>query len=175
MKRFAYVVLGVGSLALAGQALAAETDSTTFTASATTQEAIDVVCGDQLNFGTLAVKSGNAETTLAVGGAPSTTDVYVVSAGQVASCTVSGVDNVSGATAVLTASTGTPNVTDGSNLDDVQLTGTGLTTLTADLVLSKTSGILDEVITVGGTLTIPTIPAGGHGLVDATVTLTVTD
>ena len=182
MRRFAFVVFGVGSLALAGQALAQETDSATFTASATTQEAISVVCSRNLSFGTLAVqKTGGSQTTVDVpatsGGTATSTgaSVYVVEAGQSALCTVSGEDNTGTADGTASLASGGAVFT-GTTLAAVPLddTGAGTGTLSADIELSQAAAVGNGDLYIGGTLTIPANHAV-YTTYEATVTLTVTD
>lgn len=182
MKRFAFVLVGAGSLVFAGQALAQETDSATFTASATTQEAISVACSRNLNFGTLAVQTtGGSQTTVnvpATSGGTATSSgssVYVVSAGQSALCTVSGENNAGTADGTASLASGAATFT-GTTLSGVPLedTGIGTGTLSADIELSQATAVGNGDLFIGGTLTIPANHAE-YATYEATVTLTVTD
>lgn len=180
MRRFAIAVVGAGSLAFAGQALAQETDNTTFTASATTQEAIAVSCSQNLNFGTLAVDPNGATaatvTVAASSGATASSnnpEVYVVDGGQVAVCTVSGENGTDGTASLAATGAGAFSV---DTLPAVPLEdqGAGTGNLSADITLSSATGIGDGDLYIGGALTVP----AGHAVYStyqATVTLTVTD
>ena len=172
MRRFAYVLVGAGTLALAGQALAQETDSADFTATAQTEPALLFECPDNLRFGTLAVRSDNAESVVTINAAAghtgtiSGTGVVQIGTAGPARCTVTNAKSGT-ASAALTTSNGLPSafqLLDGTN------------TLDATAVLDKTT-VADssDVLYIGGTVT---IPAGhsNHGVQYlATVTLTVTD
>lgn len=150
----------------------------TFTASITLQTGLSVNCTN-LNFGTITrigSYAGGQTVTL-----PSSSDQTTVGTGLAqagsptrAACVVTG-ETGSNATAALSGASGTWNNVD--TLQGVVLSRTvgGTETLTADLQLSKVTGIGNETIHVGGSLTIPVIgtaPDAAYTSADVTVTVT---
>ena len=169
-------LIGTGAAActlLPGLAMAG---STSFSVSATTQPAVSVRCSEDLQFGTVAVVPDNSEGTVTIDATSSATaigsdsDVYpTTSDSGPAACTITGSSD-SNATAQLSA---TSTSTSGADLSDIRLYD-GDSSLSADIVLGKSSGIGDETVYIGGTLTIP----ANHvdwGTYSETITLTITE
>lgn len=164
------------SAVLCGSALA---DTGTFTASGTTQAALTVACGVNMRFGTIAVEPSNAAATITVNAAAgstatssSTADAYPAAADSgPGECSVTN-ETGANATASLSAATGTFA---GTTLSGVSL-GDGVTTntLSADVTLSKVTGIGNETLYVGGALTIPATHTA-FATYSETITITVTD
>lgn len=173
MKLF---LIGTGAAActlLSGVAMAG---SASFTVSATTQPAISVSCSEDLRFGTVSVEPNNGQGTITVEATSSATatgsgsEVYPASSDSgPAACTITNSSDAD-ATAQLSA---TSTSTSGAALSDIRLTD-GDRSLSADIVLGKSSGIGDETVYIGGTLTIPADHAD-WGSYSETITLTVTE
>lgn len=159
------------------QTASALEDTSTFTASATTQAAIAVDCTAQLNFGSIAVKPSNVQAIITLSAADgsissnATSTVDVVAGHQRAECTVTG-ENGTDAQAALALADATWS---SPNLSNVVLTGPDAQTLTATLTLSKVSAIGNEKLYVGGALTIPANHTGFGVYTSSPITLTVTD
>lgn len=175
MRRFAIAVVGAGSLA--AMSASAMADTANFDATATTQAALSVTCGENLRFGIIGVEPNNAEATITVDATSTatatssdTSAVYPEGTSGAADCTVTNEEG-GDATASLSAATGTFS---DSTLADVELTGSGTPVLMADINIDKVSGITNETLYIGGVLTIPTGHTD-HETYDETITLTVTD
>lgn len=173
MKLF---LIGTGAAAcsfLPGLALAG---SASFNVSATTQPAISVSCTEDLRFGTVSVEPNNSEGNIIVDATSSAiatgsgSDVYPANSDSgPAACTITNSSD-SDATAQLSATSAS---TSGADLSDIRLTD-GDRSLSADIVLNKSSGIADETVYIGGTLRIP----ANHvdwGTYSETITLTITE
>jgi hypothetical protein len=174
MKRFAFAVLGAGSLA--AMSVSAMADTADFTVTATTQAALSVTCADNLRFGTIGVEPTNAAATITVAassGATATSSdnaaAYPEGVSGPAACTVSA-ETGADATASLA---GTDGTFAGTTLSGLTLSD-GTNSLSADVTLSKAAAIGNETIYIGGALTIPAAHIL-YGAYTQTVTLTVTD
>lgn len=173
MKHLFY---GAGSAACALVPGIAIAGSASFTVSATTQPAVAVSCSENLRFGTISVEPNNSEGTITVAASSSgsatgsNSDVYPsASESGPASCTVTNSSGSDAGAQLSAASTGVS----GAALSDVRLTD-GNNSLSADIALSKASGIGNETLYIGGTLTIP----AGHvnwGTYSETITVTITE
>ena len=174
MRKILFATAAIAALSVAGNALA-EDASDTFNVTATTEAAIAVSCTN-LQFGTLAVRAENVQTTVTVaasdGATASSGDSSVVAGGTSGNgaCTVTN-EGGGDADAVLSGGGGTFN---GTTLSSVLLGDGASNTLSADIELSKASTITNETIYVGGTLTVPASHTT-HGTYSETITLTVTD
>ncbi len=166
--------LASGLMLTAGHALAVDATDT-FNATATLEEGLSVDCAKgNVDFGTIAVPSGytggaNVTVAAATGETAATTGNLVISGGSVLTCAVTGATS---ATAVLSDGTAT-FATD--RLQAVTLTDPVSTnTMSADIILSKTSAISSENIYIGGDLTVNSGNAFGT-YVSETITLTVSE
>jgi hypothetical protein len=170
------LVLRAGMVAcglLPGPAVA---DSASFTVSVTTQPKVSVSCSEDLRFGTISVAPDNGEGTITVDAASnavatgSSLDVYPAGSDSgAAACTISNATG-SGATAQLSAA---GSGVSGATLSDIRLVN-GDSSLSASIQLGKSSGIGNETVYVGGTLTIPADHMN-WGSYSQTITLTVTE
>lgn len=173
MKMFLF---GTGAAACALLPGVAMAGSASFTVSVTTQPAISVSCSQDLSFGTVSVEPDNSEGTITVDATGSATatgsssDVYPArSESGPAACTITNSSD-SDATAQLSA---TSTSTSGAELSDIRLAD-GPNAVSADIVLGKSSGIGNETVYIGGTLTIPADHVD-WGTYSETITLTVTE
>ncbi len=162
------------ALGVAGPAFAASTD---FNTTATTAAALTVACADALRFGSVAVEPNNASATItvaptigAVAVSSSTADIYALGTSGPADCTVAN-ETGGNATASLAASTGTFA---GTTLSGVLIGDGGAGTLSADINLSTATGIGNQVVYIGGVLTIPAAYTDFNAY-SQPITLTVTD
>lgn len=173
MKNLFY---GAGSAACALLPGIAIAGSASFTVSATTQPAVTVSCSEDLRFGTIAVEPNNSEGTITVDATSSASatgsnsDVYpAASESGPAACTIT---NSSGSDATAQLSAASTSVS-GAELSDVKLTD-GNNSLSADIALSKASGIGKETLYIGGTLRIPADHVN-WGTYSETITVTITE
>lgn len=162
------------SLLFSGSALAA---TGTLTVTGTTQAALTVTCDTDLRFGIVAVEPGNAAATITVNAAAgsgaissSNSAAYPAGISGPGACTVA---NETGADATATLSAGAATFS-GTTLSGVTLTDAALNTMTADVTLSKASGIGNETLYIGGTLMVPAMYSA-FGDYSETITITVTD
>jgi len=175
MKRFAFAVLGAGSLA--AMSVSAMADTADFTVTATTQAALLVTCADNLRFGIIGVEPINAEATITVAASSGATAsssnlaaVYPEGTSGPAACTVT---NEEGGDATASLA-GTGGTFAGTTLSGLTLNDGASGTLDADVELSKATAIGNETFYIGGVLTIPASHTT-YGTYTETVTLTVTD
>lgn len=171
-------LLGVLGLTLAGgtaQAQAADD----FDASATTNAAAGIACGQNLSFGRIYIGASNpsATVTLSVGASLNSNDASVaVTGGAVGLCTISGLQGADTATITIAGGGGTPA---SGGLTGITLSDGASHTLTASILIGGggsavsggRSGMENGIIPFFGSVTIPASHAD-FGAYSTTLTAT---